>query len=76
MSRLDEERQLKYEQQRIDQAAKKIFQSGCEILEQTNRSVTFLYKDQVCRIWPYSGWHTGKSITDGRGLRNLLKQLK
>ena len=74
--RLDQDRQLEYEQKRIDQAEKKIFQTGCEILEKTNRSVTFLFQDAVCTIWPYSGWHTGKTIKDGRGLRNLLKQIK
>jgi len=26
-------------------------------------------------FFPYSGWHSGKSIEDGRGFKNLLKQL-
>lgn len=26
--------------------------------------------------YPFTGWHTGKSIKDGRGIQNLLKQLK
>lgn len=26
-------------------------------------------------FWPYTGWHSGKSINDGRGLDHLLEQL-
>lgn len=30
----------------------------------------------IIRFWPYSGWHTGKDIEDGRGFEHLVKQLK
>ena len=38
--------------------------------------ITFEYKGHKVTLFPYSGWHTGKSIKDGRGIDNLLKQLK
>ena len=37
--------------------------------------IEFTFKDHIVRFYPYSGWHTGKSIIDGRGIDNLLKQL-
>lgn len=37
--------------------------------------VEFMYKGEIIRFYPYSGWASGKSIKDGRGIENLLKQL-
>jgi sporulation-control protein spo0M len=36
----------------------------------------FEYKDQTVTFYPYKGWATGKSIKDGRGIKNLIKQIK
>lgn len=36
----------------------------------------FEWKGNTIKLFPYSGWHTGKGIKDGRGIDNLLKQLK
>ena len=35
-----------------------------------------MFDNEKVKFFPYSGWHTGKSIKDGRGIENLLKQLK
>lgn len=37
--------------------------------------IIFYWKENKITLFPYSGWHTGKSIKDGRGIENLLKQL-
>lgn len=34
------------------------------------------HKGNLIKFFPYTGWHTGKGIKDGRGLTNLLNQLK
>jgi hypothetical protein len=39
-------------------------------------AITFTWKGHPVKLYPYSGWHTGKTIKDGRGIENLLKQLK
>lgn len=31
---------------------------------------------EIVHFYPYSGWHTGKSINDGRGWNNLYNQIK
>jgi hypothetical protein len=35
-----------------------------------------MYKENEITYFPYSGWASGKGITDGRGLANLIKQIK
>lgn len=38
-------------------------------------TLTFEYRGNTIRYYPYSGWHSGKGIKDGRGFKNLVKQL-
>lgn len=38
--------------------------------------IVFDYKESPVTFYPYSGWASGKTIKDGRGLENLLNQLK
>lgn len=76
MARLDVEKQQSIEPQRIEYAKEKITQLGYEITSETDRSLEFYFRGHKVTFWPYSGWHSGKSIQDGRGLSNLIKQLK
>ncbi len=76
MSRLNKERQSQLEPERMANAKKQIEDLGFEIIVEKQTSLTFMYNNEYVTIFPYSGWHTGKSIKDGRGLDNLLKQLK
>lgn len=38
--------------------------------------IIFDFKGSPITFYPYSGWASGKTIKDGRGIENLLKQLK
>lgn len=38
--------------------------------------IEFEFKNSLVRFFPFTGWATGKAIKDGRGLQNLLKQIK
>jgi len=73
--RQDQERQKRLEPKRILDASMEISDKGCDIMHVTDKEITFRYKDETVKYFPYSGWATGKSIKDGRGLKNLLKQL-
>ena len=78
MARLDTERQEKLEPKRMEIAIQSVMATGiikC-LFNITDKSFEFNFKGQPVKFFPYSGWHTGKSIKDGRGLQNLLKQLK
>lgn len=75
MARLNTERQKKLEPQRIQEAVFQIASKGYEIQEVDNTTVTFLFKGNLIKYHAYSGWASGKGIKDGRGLKNLLKQI-
>lgn len=76
MARLDTERQAQLEPERIALAKKRIQELGYEITLETSTMICFEFNGKRVQFFPYSGWHTGASITDGRGLNNLLKQIR
>lgn len=76
MARLDQERQKKLEQSRIEYSVKCIQDLGYKIEYQDKRVVKFTFKNKLVTLFPYSGWHTGKTIIDGRGLNNLINQIQ
>ncbi len=75
-NRLDQEREKELQPQRMLYAIEKLndLDIVCHIEDETK--IQFDYKGEIVTFYPYSGWHTGKSIKDGRGLHNLLKQIK
>ncbi len=74
--RQDAERQKKLEPKRIAFAKKSIENLGYKITYQDETKLKFEFKAENVTLFPYSGWHAGKSIKDGRGVDKLLKQLK
>ena len=76
MGRLNIERQNELEPERIAYAKNKIEALGLEVIAENFQSIKFIFKGGIVTFFPYSGWHSGKTIKDGRGLINLLKQLK
>jgi len=75
MARLDIDKQNKLEPKRIEHAAHKLISLGYDV-KQTGVVLQFQHNGETIRFYPYSGWHTGKGIKDGRGLKNLINQLK
>ena len=74
--RLDIERQKELEPKRLAYAKEQITALGFEILYEDEKEIRFRFKGEVVKFFPYTGWATGKTIKDGRGLNNLLKQIK
>lgn len=75
-NRQDKEREEHLQPERIEYAKKKLEELGYEVTFSGKCTITFIFKKKVVHFFPYSGWHIGKSIKDGRGLANLLKQLE
>lgn len=75
MARLDKGRQEQLEPQRINFAVQQLQALGYDITHKDSTKVQFIHKGETVTLFPYSGWHSGKTIKDGRGLNNLLKQL-
>lgn len=65
------------ENNRTEYAKSQIEALGYTVTENPgNRSLEFEYKGNTIRVFPYKGWFTGKGIKDGRGIKNLLKQIR
>ncbi len=76
MARLNTERQDKLEPLRFAVAKQKIIDLGYVITTEDKTELNFEFNGFNVKFFPYSGWHTGKSIIDGRGLQKLLNQIK
>lgn len=76
MARLDIERQKELEPKRLEFAKNVITNLGFEIIFENENQLQFMFKNEKVTLFPFSGWHTGKSIKDGRGIENLIKQIK
>lgn len=75
MARLNQEREKRLQPLRMDHAKKKLEAIGYEVKECGDCEIQFIYNGSIVKFYPYSGWATGATIKDGRGLKNLLKQL-
>lgn len=75
--RLNQEREAELQPVRIEHAItelKKIGKNAIVLKDETK--IMFEHNGFIVTFYPYSGWASGRSIKDGRGLDNLLKQLK
>lgn len=76
MARLNQARQKELEPQRMAHAQKQIEACGYKVQRQDDTALAFEYKGNPIKFFPYSGWASGKGIKDGRGLKNLIRQIR
>lgn len=75
-NRLDQEAEERLQPIRMKTCKEKLESIGFEVSSDECTKLTFQFKGSTIQFWPYSGWHTGKTIKDGRGFGKLLKQLE
>lgn len=75
-NRLDKDRQKELEPLRINVGKQKLQELGIQVTFEDKTSLHFEYKGHTVRFFPYSGYYSGKSVKSGRGIQNLLKQLR
>ena len=75
MARLNIERQIKLEPLRMEYAKRQISALRYDVSEHSENELRFSHKGKIVKFFPYSGWATGATIKDGRGLRKLLNQI-
>lgn len=76
MPRLDKEKQKKLEPKRMQFALDSLRKMNIEAVQINESKIEIKHDGNTISFWPYSGWHSGKTIEDGRGIEKLLKQLK
>lgn len=74
-NRLDQEREAVLQPKRLEFAKEKIKALNLEIIQETGVLIRFKFKGEIITFYPYSGWHSGKTINDGRGIKKLLTQI-
>lgn len=57
----------------MEYARNQITALGYEITEENATALKFVFKGSTVTLFPYSGWHTGKTIQDGRGHWETIK---
>ena len=75
-SRLDQEREARLQPKRMKNCKARLEQLGFDVEVVGDTQLKFMFNNNMVIFYPYSGWHSGKSIKDGRGFKNLLKQLE
>jgi len=76
LKELRKERRANKEGSRMDFAIKQLTGLGHKVTMETNNAISIIFKGERVMVYPYTGWFTGKSVKDGRGIKNLLKQIK
>jgi hypothetical protein len=73
--RLDKEREAEIQPARMASCKDALEKLGFTVQVQSDDRLQFEYQGAPVMLYPYSGWFTGKTVKDGRGFRNLIKQL-
>jgi hypothetical protein len=76
MPRLEIQRQKQLEPERLAYAKSEIEKLGYEVKILGTTTLQFEFKGYTITFHAYSGWASGSTITDGRGIKNLLNQIK
>lgn len=63
------------EDKRMQYAIRCITKIGYEITYADKTQIKFIFDGSPVAFFPYTGWATGKTIEDGRGIQKLLDQI-
>lgn len=74
--RLDKAREAKLKPLRMQVAMRELQALELNPEQVDDVTIRFQFKCSTVTYFPFTGWATGKTIQDGRGLKPLLKQLK
>ena len=75
-NRLDQVREEEETPKRARYARGKLEELGIDIDYDDGLEIRFKFKGNTIKLWPYSGWFSGKGLKDGRGIEKLLGQMK
>lgn len=63
------------EPSRLEYATDKLMEAGHRVgLDREDNKVLVI--NGFIKLWPYTGWWSGKGIGSGRGIHNLIKKLE
>ena len=74
-NRLNKDREKELQPKRMEYAIEEITELGYNVVVVDDTKIKFFFNESWITLYPYSGWFTGKTVKDGRGIENLLKQI-
>jgi hypothetical protein len=63
------------ERGKLHSAVEEISKLGYEIWYLVPNEIRFMFNGYIVKFFPNNGWHSGRSIKDGRGIKHLLDQI-
>ncbi len=75
MARQNKYRKLQLQPERMDYAKCSIDDAGYEITFECSTRLEFIFHGSKVMFYPYTGWATGATIQDGRGIDKLITQI-
>lgn len=75
-SNISNERRERLEPGRMTNAKNAFRERSIPFVQLDEKTLEFEFGGHVNTYFVYTGWATGKGITDGRGLKKLLKQFE
>lgn len=76
MARLNQERETHLQPIRMKTCQQKLEELGFDVTVVNHTLLTFIFNGKKVMFYPYSGWHSGSTIKDGRGFKNLIRQIE
>lgn len=64
------------EPSRLAYAKSQLEAAGHKVVVADNTKLIIFHKGSKIQFYPFTGWHTGKGIKDGRGIKVLLRKLE
>lgn len=74
MKKVRKEERAKVEPTRFEYATDLIMNAGHRVSLDAKDDKVLVINDSI-KLWPYTGWWSGKGIGSGRGVHNLIKKL-
>ena len=75
-NRLDQEREARLQPIRIKTCKHTLEELGYHVEQVDHTLIIIHHPKTTIRLFPYSGWWSGKIVGSNRGFRKLLTQLK
>ena len=69
------ERRNKIEPTRFEYAVDKLVQAGHRVANGGHGDKSIVINGYI-KLWPYTGWWSGRGVGSGRGIHELIKKLK
>lgn len=70
-NRLNQDREKELQPKRMEYAKEQLQKLELRIMFESTTEIRFEFKGKIIHFFPYSGWHSGEGIKDGRSIEKI-----